>query len=191
MVEAWIGDLTPPRPRLYHVRPWMFRNEQGSVGGRAAIRIVPPDSMRFDYRGPLGRSGNVAVVGDSALWMSSEDLEGLVTYAPLFWTALGLPPVPPDTAALYSLVGDDFRAWRYILVEDTLDFVLEGSPADRLLGEIRRQGQVLAQARVELDALTGFATESRIDFYNVSRFEFTVESVDTLATFDETIWRQQ
>ena len=191
VVQGWIGKMTPSRSRQYEIRPWRFRNEAGSAAGRAVIRIVPPDSMRFDYRGPFGKSGNVALVGDSALWMTSDDLQGLVTYAPLFWTALGIPLAPPDTVALFSLVGDGFRAWRYILAQDTLDFVLQGSPANRLLGEIRRQGQVLAQARVELDTLTGFALEARIDFYNVSRFEFTVQSVDTLVSFDETIWQQQ
>ncbi len=191
VVDGWVAEMTPSRPRLYEVRPWRFQNERGSAAGRASIRIVPPDSLRFDYRGPFGKSGNAAVVGDSALWMTSDDFEGLVTYAPLFWTALGIPPVPPGTAPLFSLVGDDFRAWRYILAQDTLDFVLRGSPAVSLLGEIRRQGQVLAQATVELDTLTGLARHSKIDFYNISRFEFTVQSVDTLASFDSTIWQQQ
>ncbi len=191
LVEGWVAEMTQSRPRLYEVRPWRFKNERGSAAGRASIRIVPPDSLRFDYRGPFGKSGNAAVVGDSALWMTSDDFEGLVTYAPLFWTALGIPPAPPDNAPLFSLVGDDFRAWRYILAQDTLDFVLWGSPAVSLLGEIRRQGQVLAQATVELDTLTGLARQSKIDFYNISRFEFTIQSVDTLASFDSTIWQQQ
>ncbi len=191
LVEGWVAELTPSRPRLYEVRPWRFRNERGSAAGRASIRIVPPDSLRFDYRGPFGRSGHAAIVGDSALWMTSEDFEGLITYAPLFWTALGIPPVPPDTTPVFSLIGDDFRAWRYILAQDTLDFVLRGSPAVSLLGEIRRQGQVLAQATVKLDPITGLATQSKIDFYNISRFEFTVQSVDTLASFDSTIWQKQ
>jgi hypothetical protein len=191
MVRNWIGELTPTRPRLYSIRPWRFRNQNGSAAGRAAIRIAPPDSMRFDYRGPFGRSGNAVVVGDSALWMSGEDFRGLVTYAPLFWTALGIPPVPPDTVDVFQLIGDGFRAWRYILAQDTLDFVMYGLPAPRLVGEVRRQGQVLAQTQVELDTLTGLATQSRIDFYDVSRFEFTVESVDTLVSFDATVWQKQ
>ena len=191
LVVGWVAEMTPSRPRLYQIRPWRFQNQQGSAAGRASVRIVPPDSLRFDYRGPFGKSGNAVLVGDSALWMTSEDFEGLVTYAPLFWTALGMPPVPPDTAALFSLIGDDFRAWRYVLAQDTLDFVLRGSPAVSLLGEIRRQGQVLAQATVELDTITGLVTRSKIDFYNISRFEFTVQSVDTLASFDPTVWQRQ
>jgi hypothetical protein len=192
VVEAWVAELAPARARLYEIRPWRYRTERGSAAGRASIRIVPPDSLRFDYRGPFGKSGNAALVGDSALWVSEgEDFEGLITYAPLLWTALGLPPVPPDTVALYSLTGDDLRAWRYILAGDTLDVVLRGSPVRRLLAEMRRDGQVLGQATVEVDTLTGLASQSVIDFWDISRFEFTVESVDTLAVFDGTIWVQQ
>ncbi len=34
--------------------------------GRGTARIVPPDSLRFDYAGPLGfGSGAAVVIGDS------------------------------------------------------------------------------------------------------------------------------
>ena len=191
-VREWVGELAIRQPRLYEIRPWRYRNERGSAAGRASIRVSPPDSMRFDYRGPFGRSGNAVVVGDSALWVTSDDgFEGLFTYAPLFWAALGLPQMPADSAPLYGLVRDDVRAWRYILAGDTLDFVLRGTPARRLEGEMRRQGQILGQVRVDLDSLTGLAVQSQLDFWDVSRFELTVRSVDTLARFDATIWQRQ
>ncbi len=191
-VDAWVASLRPARPRLYEIRPWWYRTEQGAAaGGRASIRVVPPDSLRFDYRGPFGQSGNAAIVGDSALWVNAgDDFAGLVTFAPLLWTALGLPQAPPDSAAVFSLVGDDFLAWRYILAGDTLDFVLGGDPPRSLLAEMRRRGQILGQVMVELDTLTGLATQAQIDFWNVTRFELTVRSVDTLANFDATIWKR-
>lgn len=192
VVAGWVAEFAPAHARLYEIRPWRYRTERGSASGRASIRIVPPDSLRFDYRGPFGKSGNAALVGDSALWVSEgDDLEGVITYAPLLWAALGLPPVPPDTVDLYSLTGDDLRAWRYILAGDTLDVILRGSPVRRLLAEMRRGRQVLGQATVEVDTLTGLASQSVIDFWDISRFELTVESVDTLAVFDGTIWIQQ
>ncbi len=191
-VVAWIGELAPNAPRLYDIRPWRYRNERGAASGRASVRVAPPDSLRFDYRGLFGRSGSAVIVGDTALWVTGGDaLEGIVTFVPLLWTALGLPQMPPESANVFELVGDDFRAWRYIVAGDTLDFVLRGSPAERLEGEIRRQGKVLGQVRVELDTLTGLALRSQIDFWDVSRFELTVSSVDTLASFDSTIWKQQ
>ncbi len=192
VVAGWIAEFAPSEPRLYEIRPWRYRTERGAAAGRASIRIVPPDSLRFDYRGPFGKAGNAAVVGNSALWVSEgDDIEGLITYAPLLWAALGLPQMPPDTVELYSLTGDDFRAWRYTLTGDTLDFILRGSPVHRLQAEMRRGGRVLGQATAEVDTLTGLASQSTIDFWDISRFELTVESVDTLAVFDGTIWIQQ
>jgi hypothetical protein len=191
-VVAWIGELAPKAPRLYEIRPWRYRNERGAAAGRARVRVAPPDSLRFDYRGPFGRSGSAVIVGDTALWVTGgDDFEGIVTFVPLLWTALGLPQMPPESASVFDLVGDDFRAWRYIVAGDTLDFVLRGSPAERLEGEIRRQGVVLGQVRVELDTQTGLALRSQIDFWNVSRFELTMNSVDTLANFDSTTWKKQ
>ena len=96
VVAGWIAEFAPSEPRLYEIRPWRYRTERGAAAGRASIRIVPPDSLRFDYRGPFGKAGNAAVVGNSALWVSEgDDIEGLITYAPLLWAALGLPQMPP------------------------------------------------------------------------------------------------
>ena len=142
-VAGWIGELSLTHSRLYEIRPWRFRNERGPASGRAAVRMSPPDSLRFDYRGPFGRSGNAVLVGDSVLWMSNDDFQGLVTFAELFWTSLGLPPVPPDTVQIYALADRNIRAWRYILAGDTLNFRLEGSPASLLLAEVRRRGEPL------------------------------------------------
>lgn len=190
VVARWVAAFTPDRPRLYEIRPWRFQNERGSAAGRAAVRIVPPDSLRFDYRGPFGRSGAAVVIGDSALWVEpEEEFGGLVALAPLFWGSIGLPPHPPPGAPLYALERRNFRAWRYIVADDTLNWVLRGTPATELVGELRREGRTIGITEVDLNPLTGLATASRIDFpLDVSRFSFTVNAVDTLATLDPTIW---
>jgi hypothetical protein len=183
----------PASSRLYAVRPWRFRNEKGSAAGRATMRVAPPDSLRFDYSGPFGRSGKAAVVGDSALWVvPEEEFGGLVAVAPVFWAALGLPQMPPEGRQLFGLDRGDLRSWRYVDAGDTLNFVVRGTPPSRVLAEIRRDGRTWAVADVELDPATGIVTQSRIDFpRDKSRFEFTVESVDTTATFDPDIWINQ
>lgn len=190
-VDGWIETMSANRSRLYQVRPWRYRNERGAASGRATIRVAPPDSLRFDYRGPFGRSGNAVIIGDSTLWSSGDDLEELMLYAPVFWASLGLPQRPPRGAQVTALIREDFRAWRYIVAGDTVDFILRGSPAHRLDSELRRAGRVLAQGTAQIDTLTGLATSAQLDFWNVSRFEFTVEAVDTIATFDDTVWQQR
>jgi hypothetical protein len=191
-VEEWIDEFMPRQSRLYEVRPWRFRNERGAAAGRAAVRVVPPDSLRFDYRGPFGRSGSAVVIGDSALWVRPEaEFRGLVSMASMFWASLGMPLRPPDNVKLYALEQRDLRAWRYVVDGDTLNFVVRGTPARRLLAEVRRRGYTVGVTEVELDPATGLTLESKIDFpLDVSRFSFTVRSIDTLATFEPTIWLQ-
>lgn len=190
VVEGWIGRFQPHAARLYRIRPWRYRNERGSAAGRAVVRVAPPDSMRFDYQGPFRKSGKAAVVGDSALWVvPDDDFGGLVALAPVFWAAVGLPQAPPPGTPVFAMTRGEVRAWRYIVAGDTLNFVLRGNPATRLLAEIRRRGRTIGVADVRLDPVTGFAVKAKIDLpIEPSRFEFTVEHVDTLATFDPTIW---
>jgi hypothetical protein len=190
VVDAWVAEFLPRSSRLYSVRPWRFINEQGAAAGRATMRVAPPDSLRFDYSGPFRRSGKAAVVGDSALWVVPEEQFGtLVSVAPIFWAALGLPQKPPAGRDVFTLQRDSVRAWSYVALGDTLNFVVRGEPATRILAEMRRRGRTFVVADVEIDPATGMVTSSQIDFPTEnSRFEFTVESVDTTATFDASVW---
>ena len=92
---------------------------------------------------------------------------------------------------MFGLARDDLRAWRYVVADDTLSFVLRGAPATRLLSEVRRAGRTLGFSEATLDPSTGLARQATIDLpFERSRFEFTIEDVDTLATIDPAIWRQ-
>ncbi|MCP4247360.1 MAG: hypothetical protein GY778_09960 [bacterium] len=148
--------------------------------------------MRFDYSGPFRKSGKAAIVGDSALWVIPEDdFSALVALAPLFWAALGLPQMPTDGTALFGLSRPQLKAWRYITAGDTLNFVIRGDPVEHISGEVRRGGRTVGVTEVEMDPATGLVVRARIDLpIDVSRFEFTVEDVDTLATFDASIWQK-
>lgn len=191
-VAEWVDGLVPVRSRLYRIRPWRYRNERGSAAGRAVVRVAPPDSLRFDYQGPLRKSGKAAVVGDSALWVvPDDDFGGLVALAPVFWAGLGIPQPPPPGSSVFSLVRDDIRAWRYVDAGDTLTFIITGDPVTRIRGEIRRVGRTIGLSDVTMDPNTGLPIRSQIDLpIEPARFEFTVEEIDTLATFDATIWDQ-
>lgn len=192
-IREWFEPFEVDTYRRYEIRPWRYRTETGAAAGRAAVHIAPPDSLRFDYQGPFRRSGRAAVVGDSALWVVPEDdFSGLVAFAPLFWAALGLPKPPPPDAPVYSLSRPNFRAWRYIVGGDTVNFVLRGNPATHLSGEIRRQGRAIGVVESEIDPATGLATEARIDLpLDASRFEFTITNVETLASIDPEIWENR
>ena len=105
---------------------------------------------------------------------------------------MGIPQPPPPGTQVQTLVRDDVRAWRYIVAGDTLNFVLRGEPATRLLGEIRRQGRTIGLVDTRLDPSTGYVTEAQIDLpIDVSRFEFTITDVETIDSIDSDIWKNR
>ncbi|GIW51047.1 MAG: hypothetical protein KatS3mg081_0402 [Gemmatimonadales bacterium] len=190
LVRQWLSSYLPDSARRYELR-WRFHTPRGSTAGRAAVRVSPPDSLRFDYRGPFGRSGAAVVVGDSALWAEPEEETGeLIPVAPLFWAGLGLPPAPPEGALVFAREGSSGRAWRYVLNGDTLDFVEVGRAPERLLSQLLR-GRILATAAVRFQPGNRLPIEGEISFPpEGALFRFTVEAIESVASFDPSIWRR-
>ena len=188
-VVSWARESAPRVPLRYDLR-WKYVNDRGSAGGRASVRLVPPDSLRFDYRGPFGRSGAAVVVGDSGIWGEPEgDVRNVVRIAPLFWAAIGAPLEPPVGAETFGFVGPDRRAWRYIAGRDTFDLVELGGAPRRVLAQLRQAGRLVGATDTRRDA-QGQPVEGRLDLLlDESRFTFTVVRIDTLRAVDPTIWR--
>lgn len=189
--RAWAAPLTPTRSLRYRLR-WRFVNQKGSSGGRAAVRIAPPDTLRFDYRGPFGKSGSAVVIGDSLLWAEpAEDVDRLVGAAPLFWAALGVPVQPSGPE--HQVLGRRWSshvAWRYVDGEEELDFIYTPRGGGRLQAELRRGGRIIGGTDVRF-APDGTPTTATMRFpRDASRFSFTVEATDTVAAFDPDTWHR-
>jgi hypothetical protein len=190
IVSQWLASYLPDSARRYDLR-WRFHTPKGSTAGRAAVRVSPPDSLRFDYRGPLGQSGAAVVVGDSVLWSEPEEETGrLIPAAPLFWAGLGLPPRPPPAALVFAREGSSGRAWRYVLEGDTLDFVEVSEVPQRLLSQLRR-GRILATAMVRFQPGSRLPIEAEMSFPpEGALFRFTVEAIESVPSFDPSLWRR-
>ena len=190
-ITAWLASYRPAGPVRYDVR-WRFANPKGSTAGRAAVRIAPPDTLRFDYRGPFGRSGAAVIVADSALWVAPErDTRELLPAAPVFWAALGIPLPPPDDALLSGRGAADGRVWRYVSEADTMDFVEVGPGPERLLTEVRRNGKIVASTEVRFRPGGRAPLEARVRFpQDGSALLLTVEGVENVAAFDPGTWRR-
>lgn len=173
--------------------------------GRGTVRVAPPDSLRFDYVGPLGLgSGAAVVIGDSVLWADPDkDFRSLVPAIPMLWAAFGMvrPPAADATVLGATLGGGDSlthrgvarTVWRFAQAEDTLDYMVTDSAGQgsRLEAEWRRRGKMVARSRTQLDALVR-AANARIDFPEASaRFELTVVLVDTAQVFAPALWRSR
>lgn len=190
-IEAWLATYRPAGPVRYDMR-WRFANQKGSTAGRAAVRIAPPDSLRFDYRGPFGRSGAAVIVADSALWVAPErDQREIVPAAPVFWAALGIPRPPPEGALLSARGAADGRVWRYVSEADTMDFVEVGAGPEQLLTEVRRKGKIVASTEVRFRPGGRAPLEARVRFpQDGSALILTVERVESVAAFDPGTWRR-
>jgi hypothetical protein len=197
---AWTRTTLPRTPTLIRFR-WRYQDERVKYAGRGSARIAPPDSLRFDYAGPLGLgSGAAVVIGDSVLWADPDaNFRSLVPAIPMLWAAFAIVRLPAEDANVLGaqLVDSLSRTrrvvWRFAQPEDTLDYMVTDSAgrASMLEAEWRRRGKMVARSRSRLDAMER-AASARVDFPEASaRFELTVVSVDTAAVIAPAVWRSR
>lgn len=201
----WARTTLPRTPALIRFR-WHYEDERVKYAGRGTVRIAPPDTLRFDYVGPLGLgSGAAVIIGDSVLWADPErDFRSLVPAIPMLWAAFAMVRPPADNATVFGArLVDSLRhtrrnVWRFAQPEDTLDYVVTPSDsATRGVGmleaEWRQRGKMVARNWSRLDTLAHPAS-ARIDFPEISggaRFELTVVAVDAAQVFAPAIWRSR
>ena len=190
-VASWAAAFRPKVGLKYDLR-WRFENDRGKAAGRAVARFAPPDTLRFDYRAPFGRSGSALIVGQQAVWSAPEgDVEDLIPVAPVLWAALG---IEMPFAHVDSLLGGGTStqdAWRYQHGDDALDYVHVRTPVPRLLAERRTGGRILGNVDLALGGAPGAPRVAIMRFpRGQSTFELTVGQVDTVATFPPETWRR-
>lgn len=185
----WAEQFIPHRPVRYDVR-WTLQTQQGQVRGRATAQFAPPDSLRFDYQGPFGRSGAAMMVGDEIQWSEpEEEVRSLIPVTPLFWAALGLPRPPESRMQVHGRTSAESSVWRYTMGVDTLTYVQ--ASAATLEVEMRQAGKVLGKVEVEFADTVRAPHRSRIVFpQTASTILFELEALDTLSSVDPDIWRR-
>ena len=194
---AWAARTAPARTQAVRFR-WRYQDERARYAGRGMVRVAPPDSLRFDYAGPLGLGVGAAVVlGDSVVWAEPADkFRTLVPAVRMLWAALGTVRAPPDAVVRGRVVpgaGQTRWLWRFIDGLDTLDYAFTARTGGEggLDAEWRRRGKVLARSRTAWTA-DRVPTAARIDFpQSPAWFELTVVGVDTVAVIPPALWRAQ
>jgi hypothetical protein len=175
---------------------WRYQDERVRYAGRGSARVAPPDSLRFDFAGPLGLGAGAAVViGDTVAWADPEkNFRSLVPAIPMLWASLGMVQTPAPDATVWTLPpapgGDTTRAvWRFARERDTLSFVATSGTPRLLEAEWRREDKVVARSRTQLDARAR-PVGARVDFPEASaRFELIVVGLDTAAVIPPALWR--
>jgi len=179
----WAHTTLPRAPALIRFR-WHYQDERVKYAGRGTVRIAPPDTLRFDYAGPLGLgSGAAVVIGDSVLWADPEkNFRSLVPAIPMLWAAFAMArPPAADANVLGTQLVDSVRH--------------TGGGGAMLEAEWRRSGKMVARSRSTLDTLAR-AANARIEFPQApggggARFELTVVAVDTAPVFAPALWRSR
>jgi hypothetical protein len=189
---AWAQRTVPGHGTAIRFR-FLFQDKRRHWSGRGTARVAPPDSLRFDYAGPLGLGAGAAiVVGDSTVWADpAENFRALVPGIPMLWAALGIVRPPASDAHVESGGAAPRTIWRFVHADDTLDYVAVDGATRILEAEWRRKGKVLARSRTEFDSRALPAT-ARVEFPEVlARFELTVVAVDTAPAFTPALWRSR
>jgi hypothetical protein len=183
----WALTTLPHRATLIRFR-WRYQDERVKYAGRGSARIAPPDSLRFDYAGPLGLgSGAAVVIGDSVAWADPEkNFRSLVPAIPMLWAALGMVQPPHPDAAVLGVADTTGRViWRFAEPEDTLDYVAALGAPTLLQAEWRQRDKRMARSRAQ-------GGRARVDFPEASaRFELTVVAVDSTAVIPPNLWRSR
>jgi len=189
--RAWLAELAPTEATLYDLR-WTFRTQQGATRGRAMIRLVPPDSIRFDYRGPFGRSGAAVVVGDSVVWAEpEEDVSEIIPVAPLFWAAIGVARQAPTGSSVFGQEAGSERIWQYDVAEEALTYVVRRDPGLKLQTEMRRLDEIIGLVETVYDDSTGAPQQAIMTFpTTASQFLFDFRNVEKLESVDPDVWKR-
>jgi len=190
--SAWAAPFQPVTPLQFDLR-WRFENREGTAAGRATARYAPPDTLRFDYRGPFGRSGSALVVGSEAVWSEPEgDVANLVPVAPVLWAALGIILAPSEGSQAVGKATAEQRAWRFTAGERAVDYIRIMGSRPRLLAELRDGSRILGVVEVKLDTTAAARpVESEMRFPDQrSTFSLTVRQVESVAAYPPETWKR-
>src|SRR5207245_11499634 len=134
---------------------WKYQDDQKRWGGRGQARLAPPDSLRFDYVGPLGLgAGAAAIVGDSAIWADPEqNFRSLIPAVRMLWAALGIVRPPAPDAMVFGGGGaggggggdSRVRIWRFAQDGDRLAYRGPAGGGRARAAESRPGGQGVAR----------------------------------------------
>lgn len=188
-VGLWVASTRVAVPMRLQFG-WRLQDGSGSTPGRGVAVVIRGDSLRADFRLPLGAaSGALAVVGDQALWAEpEEDISKLVPNYPLLWALLGQARMPAAGDQVRAFANERLVAWQYVSGIDTTDYLLtRGSPRE-LVADVRIAGARLGRV-YSIFGANGILERSRLDVPSPSsRLELTVRNHSVPDTLPTNFW---
>lgn len=187
-VAQWVGSTVPTESRLHRFK-WLFVDDRASAGGQGSVRIVPPDSLRFDAAGPFGSgAGSAVVIGERAEWTEPADaLTKLVPNYPLMWAMFGVARMPAAGVELRGYSEDSVTIWQYAGPTDTVQYARTAGDPGRFYAEVRHAGELIGRTETTLDP-DGSPIKARLTVPSApAKLDLTFLST-TRATFAPEIW---
>ncbi len=189
-VTAWSAATHPEGNQELRFRFVFTDRRSAAAKGQGSASIAAQDSLRFDFRGPLGQGrGAAVVVRDSAIWAQPQDqVDKLVPSYPLLWAMLGRALPPVGGSDFRGLSDERVTAWRYILGADTVDYVRSRVGTQELRAEVRQGGKRLGVVITTFDA-NGHPIKSRLDIPSgPARLELNFTRVTKPTQFPADLW---
>lgn len=190
-VGRWVAETVPDEGRMVRIR-WSFLEEGATAKGRGSASMIPPDSLRFDFRGPLGSgAGAAVVVGDIEVWAEPEDeFRKLVPEFSLLWGMLGRARPPAPGASLSGLDDGRLAAWRSVIGADTVDYVWVRTPTRELVVDVRGADGRIGRVHARYDA-QGLLQDARMDVPSgPSRLDVEFYDHRSVEAIADTLWRR-
>lgn len=167
---------------------WDYNNREQS--GRGSIMFAAPDSLRLDFRGPIGMgAGSAVAIGDEQQWAEPRDkVKELVPSYPLLWAVIGVARPPGAGWRAETSRTPSHIALRYTRGADTVDYQWIVGAKTTFVAEVREQGKAVGRVVTELDSV-GHPSRSRLDVAaNPVRLELSFEKAPKPLPFQRDLW---
>jgi hypothetical protein len=142
--------------------------------------VIPPDSLRFEYRAPFGRHGAALIVGAEVVWAEpKDDVQRLIRVVPLLWAALGVPWRPRGVGEVETRPKGEPAGWSIAWADTVLTYVRRTGPPSGMTTQMLAGQRAVGTAYVAFYEASQFPKEGRVQFADArTRLTFVVDSVD-------------
>lgn len=178
VLAPFIPDL-PVRFRVI----WQFSRDS-RVRGRGTVVIVPPDTMRFDFRAPFGRRGGVGIVANQVVWSEPETVgRQLGDAVVLVWAALGIPRTVGDS--VYHAREPSRDVVQFVTGDTSVTYTVSDAPAPRLTAVLQREHRVIGSAALRFDGDTAWVAVGRMrHLLRDVGLSFAIRAIDSAVTLE-------
>ena len=190
------GDTVPWHSAVYTTDKtllrfgWQYRDASGDVRGSGSIRTTPPDSLRLDFRGPLGQGrGAAMVVARRTVWADPADqVEKFAPDFHLLWGLLGSALAPLNGQDVLVADTESVTAWRLVEGADTVDYVRTKMSQRELLTDVRRGSERVGRVVTTIDSI-GHPLRARLEVPSGrARLDVTFRSFANPGSHPEGTW---